>query len=57
MSADKIRDALKDVEQIALAYTVKTSLADSPEKFAEDYVENLAIFEGIKDSDRKRWTV
>lgn len=57
MSNDKIRDALKDVEQVALAYTVKTSQADSPEKFAEDYSENLVIFKKIKDSFEKKWLV
>lgn len=53
MTGDKIRDALKDVEQVALAYTVKTSQADSPEKFAADYADNLAIFKEIKNSGKK----
>lgn len=55
MSDDKIRDALKDVEQVALAYTVKTSHSDSPEQFAEDYAENIRLFEEIKKAHRKEW--
>lgn len=53
MSADKIRDALKNVEQVALAYTFKTSQADSPEEFVEEYANNLAAFKEIKKSHEK----
>lgn len=55
MSDDKIRDALRDVEQIALAYTVKTSQADSPEQFVEDYAKNLESFKEIKKAHAKAW--
>lgn len=57
MSDDKIRDALKDVAQIALAYTVKTSQADSPEQFVEDYAKNIELFEEIKKSHTKPWVL
>lgn len=53
MIADKIRDALKNVEQVALAYTFKTSQADSPEEFVEEYANNLAAFKEIKKSHEK----
>lgn len=53
MNDDKIRDALKNPEQVALAYTVKTSQADSPEKFVEEYVKNIDIFKEIKKSHGK----
>ena len=48
MSKDKIRDALQNLEDVALAYTVKTSQADSPEQFVEDYAKNIESFKEIK---------
>ena len=48
MSKDKIRDALQNLEDVALAYTGKTSQADSPEQFVEDYAKNIESFKEIK---------
>ena len=50
-----IRDALKNLEDIALAYTVKTSQADSPNQFVEDYVKNIKCFEEIKNQQSTKW--
>lgn len=50
-----LKDALKDYRQIALAYAVKTSSADTPEQFLDDYVKNLGLFEEIKKSVDGGW--
>lgn len=48
MSKDKIKEALSNLEDVALAYTVKTSSANSPEQFIEDYATNLELFTELK---------
>lgn len=48
MSKDPIRDALHNIEDIALAFTVKTSSATTPEQFLADYVKNKNSFTEIK---------
>lgn len=56
MSKEKnIRDALKNLEDVALAYTVKTSQADSPKQFVEDYVKNIKSFEEIRNQQPTKW--
>lgn len=57
MSTDKIRDALKNLEDVALAYTVKTSSAVSPEQFINDYAKNIELFKEIKQQHFGKWLV
>lgn len=57
MSDVEIRNALKDLEQIALAYTVKTSTATSPEQFLDDYLQNIKSFEEIRKAHEKEWMI
>lgn len=45
-----------ELKQVALAYTVKTSSADSPEQFLEDYLKNLEQYTEITKKDSK-WLV
>lgn len=40
--------SLTNIEDIALAYTVKTSTATTPEQFLDDYVKNKISFTEIK---------
>lgn len=55
MDANEIRAALNNLETIALAYTVKTSVADTPEQFLQDYTENVAAFKNIKAQNSAEW--
>ena len=57
MSKDEIRDALKNLEDVALAYTTKTSAATTPEQFAEDYAHNIKLFEEIKKQHPGKLTI
>lgn len=58
MSNDKnkaIVKALQNPEQVALAYTVKTSDASDLEQFINDYMENIKVFEDFKEKHRGKW--
>ncbi len=55
MSKDPIKDALTNIEDIALAYTVKTSSATTPEQFLDDYVKNKEAFNTIKKQHAGEW--
>lgn len=57
MSNDKIKDALQKLEDVALAYTVKTSSATTPEQFLDDYVSNIELFKEIKNQHPSKWTI
>lgn len=41
----------EDIKNIALAYTVKTSSADSQEQFLSDYKENIELFKKLCKSN------
>lgn len=43
------------LENIAIAYTAKTSKATSPEDFIKDYEENRKIFDEIIRKNSKQW--
>lgn len=49
MSDKKVHNALKSIEDVALAYTAKTSTADTVEEFFNDYAENLEKLNNIKN--------
>ena len=55
MSKDSFKDALTNIEDIALAYTVKTSTATTPEQFLDDYVKNKISFTEIKKQHGDKW--
>ena len=55
MSNDMVKDALTKLEDIALAYTVKTSSATTPEQFLDDYVKNKESFNTIKKQHAGEW--
>lgn len=55
MSNDIVKDALTNLEDIALAYTVKTSSATTPEQFLDDYVKNKEAFNTIKKQHSGEW--
>lgn len=57
MQQKEILEALRSLEGIALAFTVKTSNAETPEQFLEDYLTNKKAFEEIKDQNKKPWVV
>lgn len=57
VSNDKIKDALQKLEDVALAYTVKTSSATTPEQFLDDYVSNIELFKEIKNQHPSKWTI
>lgn len=57
MSKDPIKDALTNIEDIALAYTVKTSTATTPDQFLNDYVKNRNEFTEIKKQHGDTWMV
>lgn len=43
------------LENIAIAYTTKTSEATSPEDFMKDYEKNLKIFDEINRKNSTPW--
>lgn len=44
------------LEQLAVAYTAKTSTASTPKQFMEDYQTNLELFkEEAKELAKKEW--
>ena len=43
----------EDIKNIALAYTVKTSSANSQEQFLSDYKENFELFNELCKSNEK----
>lgn len=45
----------KSIEAIALAYTVKISLATSPKEFLDDYNKNLEEFKKLQENNDSRW--
>lgn len=56
MAADEIRDALvKHFDDLVIAYTVKTSKAESPEQFINDYIQNSKLFEEIRIKHKNDW--
>jgi len=55
MSNDIVKDALTKWEDIALAYTIKTSSATTPEQFLDDYVKNKESFNTIKKQHAGEW--
>lgn len=55
MSKDLIKDALTNIENIALAYTIKTSSAATPEQFLDDYMKNKNSFMEIKKQHADNW--
>lgn len=57
MSKDSFKDALTNIEDITLAYTVKTSTATTPEQFLDDYVKNKISFTEIKKQHGDKWMI
>lgn len=57
MSNDSFKDALANIENLALAYTVKTSIATTPEQFLDDYVKNKNSFTEIKKQHGDKWMI
>lgn len=57
MSNDSFKDALANIENLALAYTVKTSIATTPEQFLDDYVKNKNSFTEIKKRHGDKWMI
>ena len=48
-------DVFDNLEDIALAYTAKSSTAETPEQFLDDYVNNIKLFEELKKKNSGNW--
>lgn len=57
MQQKEILDALRNLEDVALAFTVKTSTAETPAQFLEDYLANKKAFEDIKAQNKQPWVI
>ena len=55
MKGNAMKDLLKkfSLEDLVLAYTIKTSKAETPEEFISDCKENLQKFQDLNES--KKW--
>ena len=49
-------ESLGNLENVALAFTVKTSNAETHEQFLKDYLANKKAFEEIKAQHKGKWT-
>lgn len=55
MSKDPVKNVLTNIEDVALAFTVKTSTATTPEQFLDDYMKNKNSFTEIKKQHGDKW--
>lgn len=55
MSKDPVKNVLINIEDVALAFTVKTSTATTPEQFLDDYMKNKNSFTEIKKQHGDKW--